>query len=168
MKSIFRKFIAWTKPLVWRLADAYDLRVDRPHRASGDHPLYLEDTPDEARHHIPKSVIFNTRSGSIHVGRNTIFGYDVMLLAGTHLTFAKSIGDNKPIHHLPESGKDIRIGRNCFIGSRAILVGPVTIGDHVAVGAGAVVTKDVPSHALVAGVPARIIRMLNEAETPPR
>ncbi len=166
LKKLLLPLVRVTKPLVWRLADAYDVRVDRPHQASGGHPLVLEDSPEEARHHIPKSVVFNTRSGCIHVGRNTIFGYDVLLLAGTHLTFAKATGERKPVHHLPESGKDIRIGSNCFIGSRAIVVGPVVIGDNAAVGAGAVVTKDVPSFALVAGVPARIVRMLDGSPIP--
>lgn len=51
-----------------------------------------------------------------------------------------------------------RIGKCCFIGADALLLCGVTIGDNVIVGAGAVVTKDVPSNSIVAGNPARIIR----------
>lgn len=50
------------------------------------------------------------------------------------------------------------IGKNCFIGARAIILPGLTLGNGVIVGAGAVVTKDVPDHCAVAGNPARIIR----------
>ena len=53
---------------------------------------------------------------------------------------------------------DTTIGKRCFIGTNAIIMPGVTIGDEVVVGSGAVVTKDVPSHCIVAGNPARVIR----------
>lgn len=51
----------------------------------------------------------------------------------------------------------IAIGANCFIGQRAVILGGVTIGDGARVGAGAVVTRDVPAGATAAGVPARVL-----------
>lgn len=51
-----------------------------------------------------------------------------------------------------------RIGRNCFIGARALVLPGVRIGDGVIVAAGAIVTKDVPDGCMVAGNPARVIR----------
>lgn len=51
-----------------------------------------------------------------------------------------------------------RIGKNCFIGSRSIVMPGVTVGDNSIVGAGAVVTKDVPPRSVVAGNPAKVIR----------
>ncbi|WP_311380736.1 DapH/DapD/GlmU-related protein [Arthrobacter sp. ISL-28] len=51
----------------------------------------------------------------------------------------------------------ISIGRNCFIGQRAVVLGGVTIGDGAVVGAGSVVTRDIPAGATAAGVPARIL-----------
>lgn len=51
-----------------------------------------------------------------------------------------------------------RIGKNCFIGGRALIMPGVTIGDNCVVGAGSVVTKDVPDRCLVAGNPARVLR----------
>lgn len=54
--------------------------------------------------------------------------------------------------------KDTVIGKRCFIGANAIIMCGITIGDEVIVGAGSVVTKDVPSRCIVAGNPARIIR----------
>ena len=53
---------------------------------------------------------------------------------------------------------DTYIGRNCFIGARSIIMPGIHIGDECIVGSGSVVTKDVPSHSIVGGNPARIIR----------
>lgn len=54
--------------------------------------------------------------------------------------------------------KDTFIGKRCFLGANSIVMCGITIGDEVIVGAGSVVTKDVPSGCIVAGNPARIIR----------
>lgn len=54
--------------------------------------------------------------------------------------------------------KETRIGRKCFIGANAMIMCGVTIGDEVIVGAGSIVTKDVPSNSIVAGNPAKIIK----------
>ncbi len=53
---------------------------------------------------------------------------------------------------------DTYIGARCFIGFNAVIMAGVKIGDEVIVGAGAVVTKDVPSHCIVAGNPAKVLR----------
>jgi maltose O-acetyltransferase len=55
-----------------------------------------------------------------------------------------------------ESGKPVRIGANVWIGGGAILLPGVTIGDDAVIGAGSVVTRDVPAGATVAGNPARV------------
>jgi UDP-2-acetamido-3-amino-2,3-dideoxy-glucuronate N-acetyltransferase len=62
----------------------------------------------------------------------------------------------------PQSGSDwtvqpTRVGRTASIGSNATILGGLTIGEGALVGAGAVVTRDVAPHAIVAGVPARVI-----------
>lgn len=77
----------------------------------------------------------------------------------------KSIGKNctilpmvlfgKKMSGLPE--KCIEVGDNCYFGTGATILGPVKIGNNVIVGAGAVVTKDIPDNCIVAGVPAKII-----------
>ena len=54
--------------------------------------------------------------------------------------------------------KLVTIGNDVWIGTRAMVLGGVTIGDGAVIGAGAIVTKDVPPFAIVAGVPARIVR----------
>ena len=56
----------------------------------------------------------------------------------------------------------IRIGNNVHIGWNVIVMPNVSIGDNVVVGCGAIVTKDVPNNSVVAGVPARVIKSIDE------
>lgn len=65
-----------------------------------------------------------------------------------------------PIRRKPFHGmmSQVRIGHDCWIGANAIVMGGVTIGTGAVVAAGAVVTHDVPPFAIVAGVPARVLR----------
>ena len=64
--------------------------------------------------------------------------------------------------HDLEYAKPITLKKNCWICSGAIVSGGVTIGENCIVAAGAVVTKDVPANCIVGGVPAKIIREINE------
>lgn len=56
----------------------------------------------------------------------------------------------------------ITIGDDCWLGGSVIVLPGVTIGDNVIVGAGSIVTKDLPSNTVVAGNPARVIRKLED------
>ena len=85
----------------------------------------------------------------IHIGENTLVAGGVTILSHDH---CKLVNNNQPFLIYTF------IGRNCFIAVGAIILPGVKIGDEVIVGAGAVVTKDVPSNSVVAGNPARIIR----------
>jgi len=159
LRSIVGAFVRMTRPVVWRIAQAYDLKIERRCWPTGQHAVVLED-PASAERMIPKSVVFNTRSGAIRVGADTVFGEDVRLLTGKHLNVAEAESGKLPLHHVPESGRDIVIGRHCYVGHGATVIGPVTIGDYAVIGAGAVVTHDVPPRAFVAGVPAKVVKQL--------
>jgi acetyltransferase-like isoleucine patch superfamily enzyme len=156
MKRLLQWLIARTRPAVHRCARAYSLRVDQPFRVLGEWPLILDEPADAARHRIPASVMFNTRSGSIRIGAECVFGEDVMLHTGKHLNVREAAEANLPLHSVPAAGRDIVIGRGCYIGSRAIVVGPAIVGEFAVIGAGAVVTRDVPAYTFVAGVPATL------------
>lgn len=64
-----------------------------------------------------------------------------------------------------EEYKDVIIGNDVWLGQRAMVMGGVHIGNGAVIGAGAIVTKDVPPYAIVAGVPAKIIRYRFTQET---
>lgn len=108
------------------------------------------------------NTIFNTSSGNIGIGDNTIFGHNCMVLTGVHRFYqgkrAKLVPNSEHYRETPEWGYNISIGKGCFIGSGAIIIAPVTIGDNVIIGAGSVVTRDIPNGHFAAGVPARIIK----------
>ena len=61
--------------------------------------------------------------------------------------------------HLTSKG-EIKIGRNVWIGDKVSIFGGITIGDNVIIGAGSIVTHDVPSNCMVAGMPAKIIKKI--------
>lgn len=63
----------------------------------------------------------------------------------------------------PPSADPVRIGDNVMLGANSVVLEGVTVGDGAVVAAGAVVTKDVPSNVLVAGVPARIIKQVDDS-----
>jgi acetyltransferase-like isoleucine patch superfamily enzyme len=94
-------------------------------------------------------------------------------MGGVDIADDVMIGPNVNIitvgHPLPPSqrrayveGKPIVIEKNVWIATGATILGGVTLGENSVVGAGAVVTKDVPPNSFVAGVPAQIIRSLEE------
>lgn len=64
----------------------------------------------------------------------------------------------------------VTIGDHVFVGAGAVINMGVTVGSHAVIGAGAVVTKDIPERAIVAGVPARVVGRveLSPDDTPPR
>ena len=72
---------------------------------------------------------------------------------------------DRPIRQQGIYKRDVRVGNNVWIGYGACILRGVTVGDNAIIGTSAVVTKDVPANAVVAGVPARVIRM---RETPKR
>jgi acetyltransferase-like isoleucine patch superfamily enzyme len=62
-----------------------------------------------------------------------------------------------PFRQQPQSEKDVTIGSDVWLGVRVIVTAGVTIGDGCIVGAGSVVTRDLPSNSIAVGVPARVV-----------
>ena len=58
----------------------------------------------------------------------------------------------------------VHIGKNCWIGAGAILLPGVSVGDHTVIGAGSVVTKDIPANVVAVGNPCRVLREISERD----
>ena len=129
-KVLLSKFIKLSRPLVWRMARAYSLAITEPPHATGQNPLVIQGGEYQAANQIPRSCYFNTRSGSIVIGSNTVFGENVMVLTGKHLNYHESHEKSVNLHEVPGSGRDVKIGCGCYVGSGAIIIGPVEVGDY--------------------------------------
>jgi acetyltransferase-like isoleucine patch superfamily enzyme len=81
-----------------------------------------------------------------------VLGHQVMFLSGRHEVNSTGVQGEAT------SGGPIHVWRGAWIGSRATILGGVTIGEGAVIGAGSVVTKSVPSHEFWAGNPARFVR----------
>ena len=94
----------------------------------------------------------------IYVGDYTLFGPNVTIATAGHPILpelrAKGYQYNAPVH----------IGKNCWIGAGAIILPGITIGDNVVVGAGSVVTKDLPNNVVAVGNPCKVLREINEQD----
>jgi acetyltransferase-like isoleucine patch superfamily enzyme len=106
----------------------------------------------------PMSILYG--DGGLEIGEDTMIGPQVMVEAGNHDYDRLDIA----IVDQGSSDRGIRIGRDVWIGAHATILDGVTIGDQAIVGAGAVVTKDVPRRAIVVGVPARQIAERGKAK----
>ena len=91
----------------------------------------------------------------ISIGRECIFADRVMLIDFDHGV----VEVERPIREQGIYKRDVDVGHNVWIGYGACILRAVTIGDNAIVGTSSVVTKDVPANAVVAGVPAQVIRM---------
>ena len=162
-KSILYKLsvniIKCFKPIIRFIAEKSDIALLTPRMANGQNPLIFNDNDITLQNNIPKSVYFNTRSRNISIGSNTVFEEFVMVLTGQH-NFISNIDKIEDIHQVPNSGRDIEIGENCYIGSGAIIIGPVKIGNFAVIAVASVVTKDIKSYTMVGGVPVKMIKKL--------
>ncbi len=142
------------------------------------------DTPPYRRFWLGrKSVIesyccINNAVGDVTIGNHTRVGIHCTVIGpvciGNHVNLAQGITVTALNHNFADSSsksdeqgistKPVLIGDDVWIGANAVILPGVTIGRHVVVAAGAVVTKDVPDYSLVAGVPAKEIKKLREWE----
>lgn len=111
--------------------------------------------------HLGKNVFANFNltlvdDTHIYIGDYTMIGPNVVIATGGHPLLPelreKGYQYNAPVH----------IGRNCWLGAGVIIVPGIVIGDNVVIGAGSIVTKDIPSNVLAVGNPCRVLREINE------
>ena len=101
----------------------------------------------------------------IEIGDHTLLASRVFISDHNHGCYdikdENSAPDIPPIDR-PLISNPVKIGSNVWIGEQVCVLPGVTIGDGAIVGAGSIVTKDVPARSIVAGNPARVIRMFDE------
>lgn len=94
----------------------------------------------------------------IYVGDYTMFGPNVILATAGHPILPElriqSYQYNMPIH----------VGENCWIGAGVIVLPGITIGNNVVVGAGSIVTKDLPDNVIAVGNPCKVLRTVSEKD----
>jgi acetyltransferase-like isoleucine patch superfamily enzyme len=100
--------------------------------------------------------LHNTIIGPVRIGNNVNLAQGITVTALNH-NFDDT---NKRIDEQGVSTNAVTIEDDVWIGANAVVLPGVTIGTHCVVAAGAVVTKDVPPHSLVAGVPAKVIKQI--------
>lgn len=94
----------------------------------------------------------------IYVGDGTMIAPNVTIATASH-PIAPKLREKGLQYNLP-----VHIGKNCWLGAGVIVLPGVTIGDNTVVGAGSVVTKDLPSDVVAVGNPARVLRPIDERD----
>ena len=100
--------------------------------------------------------------GEVTVGRDVMMGPEVIVYTQNHKSERTDIPMRLQGH---EDASPVTIGNDVWIGRRAMILPGVHIGDGAVIGAGAVVTKDVPPYSVAGGVPAKVIRKRIEENT---
>lgn len=90
----------------------------------------------------------------IDIGNNVLFGPNVTITTASHPLESKSRVEGV------EFAFSVKIGNNVWIGSNVVVLPGVTVGDDVVIAAGSVVNKDVPSSVVVGGIPAKVIKKI--------
>jgi acetyltransferase-like isoleucine patch superfamily enzyme len=147
-------------------------------RGSKIYPSVRMDTPPYrsfrlGRHSVIESYCcINNAVGDITIGHHTRIGIHNTIIGpvsiGSHVNLAQGIVVTALNHQFLDASKRIDqqgittrpvvIGDDVWIGANAVVLPGVTVGSHSVVAAGAVVTKDVPPHTVVGGVPAKVIK----------
>ncbi len=92
----------------------------------------------------------------IYVGDYTMLGPNVVLATAGH----PILPELRPLAY--QYNMPIHIGKNCWLGAGVIVLPGITIGDNTVIGAGSVVTKDIPANVVAIGNPCRVLREINE------
>ena len=114
----------------------------------------------------------------VHFGKNIYANFNLTLVDDTHIYVGDytMFGPNVTVatagHPIdPELRRKgyqynapVRIGKNCWLGAGVIVLPGVTVGDNVVIGAGSVVTKDIPSNVVAVGNPCRVLRPVGQKD----
>lgn len=112
------------------------------------------------RNYFNRNVMIDA-CGYVEIGSDNMFGPDIYITDANH-RFGYGL---LPAQQAMEAGR-VKIGNGCWIGAKAVILKDVELGDHCVVGAGAVVTKSFPTGSVITGVPASLLKTLEQTASP--
>lgn len=157
----------------------YDFNATRPSEGEKREALLKEMFAELGENcYIEPPLHSNWGGRHVHFGKNVYANFNLTLVDDTHIYVGDHtmIGPNVTLatagHPILPSLREevyqfnlpVRIGRNCWLGAGVIVLPGVTIGDDTVVGAGSVVTRDLPSGVVAAGNPCRVLREIGERD----
>lgn len=160
-----------------RLDRMYDYNMTRPTEGEKREALLREMLAEVGEGcYIEPPFHTNLGGAHVHFGKYVYANFNLTCVDDTHIyvcdctMFGPNVtlatAGHPILPELRERGLQfnmpIRIGRNCWLGAGVIVLPGVTIGDNVVVGAGSVVTKDLPDNVVAVGTPCRVLREVNE------
>ena len=160
-----------------RLERLYDFNMTRPKEGEKRREMLKEMFAEIGENcYIEPPFRSNFGGAHVHFGKNIYANFNLTLVDDTHIYVGDytMFGPNVTVATaghpiLPELREreyqynaPVHIGRNCWIGAGAIILPGITVGDNVVIGAGSVVTKDLPSNVVAVGNPCRVLREIGE------
>lgn len=161
------------------LEKLYDFNMTRP-REMEKRSAMLKDMFAEIGEecYIEPPLHANWGGHHVHFGNRVYANFNLTLVDDTHIyvgdctMFAPNVTVATAGHPIApclrkygiQYNAPVRIGKNCWIGVGALIMPGVTIGDNTVIGAGSVVTKDIPSNVVAVGNPCRVMREINEQD----
>lgn len=157
----------------------YDFNATRPSEGEKREALLKEMFAELGENcYIEPPLRSNWGGRHVHFGKNVYANFNLTLVDDTHVYVGDytMIGPNvtlatagHPIlpalrEEVYQFNLPVRIGRNCWLGAGVIVLPGITIGDNTVVGAGSVVTRDLPSGVVAAGNPCRVLREIGERD----
>ena len=162
-----------------KLDRLYDFNMTRPTQLDKRKEMLKEMFAEIGEDcYIEPPLHANMAGAYVHFGKNVYANFNLTLVDDGHIYVGDytMIGSNVTIAtaghpilpELREKGyqynMEVHIGKNCWLGSGVVVLPGVTIGDNVVVGAGSIVTKDLPSNVVAVGNPCRVLREMNERD----
>ncbi len=160
-----------------RLDRLYDFNHTRPSEFEKRQEMMKEMLAEVGEGcYIESPFYSNWGGGHVHFGKNVYCNFGVTMVDDTHIYVGDytMFGPNVTVATaghpiLPELRKQayqynapVHIGKNCWIGAGVLIMPGITIGDNTVIGAGSVVTKDIPANVIAVGNPCHVLREINE------
>ena len=157
----------------------YDYNATRPYEGEKRAQLLREMLAEVGENcYIEPPLHSNFGGHHVHLGKNVYANFNLTLVDDTHIYIGDCtmIGPNVTIAtaghpvlpELREKGFQynvpVHIGRNCWLGAGVIVLPGVTIGDNTVIGAGSIVTKDIPANVVAVGNPCRVLREIGQKD----